>query len=326
MQAAVKNPYAFGRQLRSRVAQTRLVETMTARLKRSALAHAMRERMGADQTWGIFRDIEIETINRCNGRCSFCPVNAADDPRPLARMDAGTFSAIVGELSSMNYEGYIGLSSNNEPFLDKNIVSRIAECRSACPGARIYLYTNGTLLTFEKVTLALEAGLDSMTIDDYGDGLLLSENVQHILTELDEVSKSWMTPKVVVVLRRRTEVLRNRAGRSPNRSCTDSSAFTMYRKAGCLHPFNQLVIRPTGLASLCCNDCLGEVTMGDVTQDGLLGVWNGPEFQRVRRLLMQDGRASVGLCSYCDISCLRTSEALRLVLGGLGRVAHRTAM
>ena len=36
-----------------------------------------------DDVFPIFQTIEIETINRCNGKCSFCPVNRNIDPRSL---------------------------------------------------------------------------------------------------------------------------------------------------------------------------------------------------------------------------------------------------
>lgn len=31
----------------------------------------------------LFKNIEIETINRCNGSCSFCPVNKKENQRPF---------------------------------------------------------------------------------------------------------------------------------------------------------------------------------------------------------------------------------------------------
>ena len=33
------------------------------------------------------QDIEIETLNRCNNDCSFCPVSRGNDIRPYQKMD-----------------------------------------------------------------------------------------------------------------------------------------------------------------------------------------------------------------------------------------------
>ena len=38
--------------------------------------------------FSLFSSVEIEIINRCNGECSFCPVNRYTDPRRLKRMDS----------------------------------------------------------------------------------------------------------------------------------------------------------------------------------------------------------------------------------------------
>ena len=36
-------------------------------------------------------NIEIETFNRCNATCQFCPVNRDADPRPMKRMEESLF-------------------------------------------------------------------------------------------------------------------------------------------------------------------------------------------------------------------------------------------
>jgi biotin synthase-like enzyme len=51
----------------------------------------------------LFSYIEIETINRCNNDCAFCPVNRNDDPRPKAVMDDGLLRAIVSQLQDIDY-------------------------------------------------------------------------------------------------------------------------------------------------------------------------------------------------------------------------------
>ena len=43
----------------------------------------------------IFQGIEIETINRCNGSCSFCPINKFEDNRKLKYMESELFYSII---------------------------------------------------------------------------------------------------------------------------------------------------------------------------------------------------------------------------------------
>ena len=43
----------------------------------------------------VFTYIGIETINRCNGKCSFCPVNIKQPQRPYAKMTDEIFNSII---------------------------------------------------------------------------------------------------------------------------------------------------------------------------------------------------------------------------------------
>ena len=311
------------RRLFRSVSQSWLMESLGVGLRRRMTAQGMRECCHDDGICALFRDVEIETVNRCNGSCSFCPVNASSDSRQMATMTDGLFERIISELSGLDYDGLIGLSSNNEPFIDKNIISRIRLCREACPKARLYLYTNGTLINGETVLDAIRAGLDKMVIDDYSDNLVLSAHARSIVEALDRPENSWAASKVDVVIRKRNEVLRNRAGRAPNKPCGSYRSFKHYADLGCTKPFKQLVIRPTGQVSLCCNDTLGEVTLGDVSRDGLLGVWNGSEYQKVRNHLLTEGRRGLMLCASCDTPCYGVLDMARFLCSSKVRKCYR---
>ena len=69
-----------------------------------------------DDEKNLFNSIEIETINRCNNDCSFCPVNREKDIRSFAKMSDEIFYKIIDELHDMDYAKGINLFSNNEPL------------------------------------------------------------------------------------------------------------------------------------------------------------------------------------------------------------------
>lgn len=71
----------------------------------------------------LFQYIEIETYNRCNGVCDFCPVSIKNEKRSLKKMDESLFKKIIDQLSEMDYRGKLAIFSNNEPFLDDRIVT-----------------------------------------------------------------------------------------------------------------------------------------------------------------------------------------------------------
>ena len=239
----------------------------------------------------LFDHVEIETINRCNGTCSFCPVSVGNDVRTKAKMSNELFNKIIDELAAMKYSGRLSLFSNNEPFLDERIIDFQKIAREKLPEARLHLFTNGSLLSVEKF-IEIMPYLDELVIDNYNQELKLNEPVEKIYKYCLEHEE--LKNKVTISLRKKEEILTSRGGNAPNRNKTvDVSDY------GCLLPFFQLIIRPDGKVSLCCNDALGENTLGDLNHQSLMDVWRGEEHMRIIEAISR-GRSSIKQCSNCD--------------------------
>lgn len=235
--------------------------------------------------------VEIETINRCNNDCSFCPVNRNDDTRPYKKMSQELFEKIIDELAAMDYSGYISLFSNNEPLIDVRIYDFIRYARNKLPKAIHCLYTNGMLLDEDKY-LELTKYLDYLVIDNYNDELKLDDNIQSIV---DKYENEETNCKVSVLVRKKTQVLLNRGGVAPNRDHNDQFV------SACVFPFMQLIIRPDGKISRCCQDALAKTTLGDVNTSSIQEVWEGKEYQEFRKNMYTEGRCSVDFCRNCDM-------------------------
>lgn len=128
-----------------------------------------------------FQDIQIETCNRCNNDCPFCPANRNNDTRKPRFMDEELFYSIIDQLYAMDYHGTISLFSNNEPLLDGRILKFVEYARKCLPNAIHYLYTNGILLNAEKFS-ALVKNLDVLIIDNYDDNFQLIPSVEKTLS------------------------------------------------------------------------------------------------------------------------------------------------
>lgn len=241
----------------------------------------------------LFSHIEIETINRCNGICSFCPVNRNEDPREKAVMSEELFKSIVGQLEELQYLGRFTTFSNNEPLLDDRIIEFNKYAREHLPKARIHMYTNGTLLTLDKFKELVQY-LDELIIDNYNQELNLIRPCQEIKTYIESHPELELNKKVTIVLRKPQEILTSRGGDAPNRK-----DLREYPDDRCLLPFRQMIVRPTGQVSLCCNDALGKWTLGDLTKETITDVWYGTKFTKVREALYK-GRQYCGNCKYCD--------------------------
>ncbi len=238
----------------------------------------------------LFKYIEIETVNRCNGVCEFCPVNANAVQREYKKMDRALYMSIIRQLTELNYEGKVALFSNNEPFLDERIIEFAEYARVHLPKAYIYLFTNGTLLTDERY-LSIMPYLNRMHIDSYvSNEKSEPEKVLHIK---DLAKRYGYEDRMTYSLIPLDAIRSSRGGEAPNKKIKEPI------NALCRLPFIQMVIRPDGKVSLCCNDALGKITLGDITEKSIIDIWNGTEFHKVRTEMMV-GRKTISLCKGCD--------------------------
>ena len=281
----VYNPYEFNPE----VDESSWINKVSSRKNRHYFLLCYAKQLYAQQP--LFEGIEIETYNRCNGVCEFCPVSAGNDTRKEQKMSMELFHKIIDELSAIKYDRRLSLFSNNEPFLDERIIDFHEYARKQCPKARIHLFTNGTKLTLDKFQRIIDY-LDELVIDNYNVNLELLPNVKTIKDYCEKYSD--LIQKVTIALRNPKEILTTRGGDAPNRKKKVS-----FPNAGCIRPYTQMIIRPDGKVSLCCNDPLGKNTLGDVSQKSLLDVWYGEEFDKVRKSLLS-GRGSLPHCKYCD--------------------------
>lgn len=240
----------------------------------------------------MFNHVEIETYNRCNGVCEFCPVSVKADTRSEKLMPESLFYKIIGELSEMSFRGELGLFSNNEPFLDRRIIGFCKYAREKLPNAKIYIITNGTLLTMDMFIEVIDY-LDELIIDNYNAKLELTPNNVKIKNYCEDHPE--LKEKVAIVLRNPKEILTSRAGQAPNRTKTEQNSAVK-----CCLPFRQLIIRPDGKVSICCNDALGYSNMGDVNEESLVDIWWGERFKEVREKILAGGRKETGFCRNCD--------------------------
>jgi radical SAM protein with 4Fe4S-binding SPASM domain len=272
----------------------------------------------------LFSSVEIETINRCNSLCSFCPGNKRSDPRPLAYMSDELFSKILDDLASLDYAGKLALHSNNEPLLDEAIVERVRQARRKCPRAFVFIYTNGTRLSLDRARQLLDAGIDLIRIDNYSDRLKLHRNIRELVESFRQPPYVEHADKIRIVVRRLTEVLSNRGGAAPNKPSAQDDSYRYYESASCRYPFDQLVIRPDGKVSLCGNDAYGKVTLGDTNRQSLLEIWHGEDYRRLRAELATNGRKNLPVCNRCDVHTfdpdvfLERSRMLRFLNRTLG--------
>jgi radical SAM protein with 4Fe4S-binding SPASM domain len=99
-------------------------------------------------------EVRIETTNRCQARCVFCPRDKLT--RPLATMSDDHFQSLVLQCQDLGATT-ISLFGFGEPLLDPDIVRKIQFCTDL--GLDTFITTNAGLLDLDMTYNILEAGL-----------------------------------------------------------------------------------------------------------------------------------------------------------------------
>ncbi|MCD7898274.1 MAG: SPASM domain-containing protein [Planctomycetaceae bacterium] len=299
----IENNYTFYKKIRIRIQNAfpfigrRKGALSSLKIRHFTKRLAERKRVLDDHAAGhdtplLFNVVEVETVNRCNGECQFCPVNKNRDPRTTRRMDDALFEKIIAELAAIEYSGLIHLYSNNEPFLDRRIPDFARTARAKLPKARIGLSTNGLIMTRDQYRATIDS-LDFLTVNNYCDDYQLLDSHKQI-EEWTRERDDWFQ-KTKITIRNKKEFLTTRGGGAPNRD----GGINRTLSCGCHLPSHQLIIRPDGKLSICCNDATGQTTVGDVSQKGLVESWNNPEYTALRYRILED-RNILPPCRECD--------------------------
>ena len=107
------------------------------------------------------RAVKIELTGRCNYRCGFCALREREH-QPTADLDWSLFTRITGEMREAGVEE-IGLFYLGEPFCAPDLLTRaVAHVKGTLGFPYVFVTTNGSLATPERVRAVLAAGLDSL--------------------------------------------------------------------------------------------------------------------------------------------------------------------
>ena len=223
-----------------------------------------------------------------------------------------------------------------DPLLAERIRRARAVLGARCQTAVV---TNGALLTPERTAELLDAGLDWLDIsidacreETYRairrglDFALVQENARRLLAnrrnahvrirfltqraneaERDEFVRHWRSLGAHVFV----SDVSNRAGALKGFARLRSTLprGLHWRRAAravagrlapaCLAPFTTLCVLVDGRVILCCQDWAHEETYGNLAEQPLPEIWNGPRLNEARHALWQHRPEEVALCRQC---------------------------
>lgn len=274
-------------------------------------------------------NIYVETTNLCNSDCLMCPHPRMK--RAKGTMDMGVFERIVDNASNSGMRE-IGLSLMGEPFLDEILFKRVRYIKEK--GLRTTFNTNASLLSESNARLLIETEVDEIriSIDAFKKetyerirvGLCYEKvvsNIKWLIALKKEMHKKYPTitlnyvclkenysegylfynywkDKVDKIIMAFPRDWAGQIGLNGNESIHIGDSIPT--KNPCDNLWKDLVVLRDGNVALCCNDYDGKIIMGNVLEQGIMGVWNGERFRYYRKMHIADKRDKLPLCNQCS--------------------------
>lgn len=238
--------------------------------------------------------IELSLIDVCNRSCSFCPKSDVTiAPNTYQKMTMALIDKLVLDLKKINFEGAFCLCGYGEPMLHKEHIE-IANKLGEIGGVEII--TNGDLVNEKSLIKLYESKATKVIISLY-DGPEQIIKFKKMINDLkvpDEfivLRDRWYSDKIDYGVK-----LTNRVGTV---SVGNQPEVKDFSKSKCFYTAYQMLIDWNGDVFLCPQDWQRRQSMGNIMQNEIFEIWNGPVMSKYRRRLL-NGDRSLNPCNQCN--------------------------
>ncbi|MCF7986864.1 MAG: radical SAM protein [Methylovulum sp.] len=283
--------------------------------------------------------IFVDPSSACNFLCPFCPTGHRDMIDATGRfqgiMKFDMFKKIIDDLGEFAKPiKVLRMYKDGEPLLNKNLAAMIAYAKQSGFVDFIDTTTNGSLMTPERMTPLLDAGLDKINISVDGmnnaqykkftgvdfDFNTFVENVKWLYANKGACEVMIKIPGDLITESQRQEFL-DTFGDYCDRIFIENFApcwpeFDVEAHTGikitqgiyqqpirptdtCPYIFYSMSINADGLVSSCFLDWGRKLLIGDINRQGVKSIWHGEPMNALRRQHLEGKRLNNPVCSQC---------------------------
>lgn len=282
--------------------------------------------------------LQVQTINRCNAACGFCPYPYTIHLQEKQIMDDALFTKIVDEcVNEPDLHDFVPMSKN-EPLLDVKIERRVAEFkRKAQPHQLVELVTNGSPLNPARIKRLIHAGVDLITIsvnathEETYKKLMVGLSWKQVMNNLEALAKEDLS-MVNVYLRfvneheNRKELngfrkkwkgfnlfsfnINNRAGTVrdfESKAINYSNLIERIKRVAtshiyplCPYIFSMMHILENGDVPMCSNDWANREVLGNVNRQSIREIYNSPRMKQLREMMAGGRFEEIEACRECS--------------------------
>lgn len=281
----------------------------------------------------------VEPTNLCNFRCIFCPTGdkalLQKVGRPAGMMSMDLYKKIIDDIRQSGHTlRLLSLYKDGEPLLHPDFPEMVRYARDNGVSERIWTKTNGALLNPELNRKLAHCGLSWMGISveavssekylkvagTHIDYEVFKRNVKDLYEVKDpglhlyvKIADSGLSDQEKQKFYDDfspicdTIAIENLMGWSysgvkdftlgTNPDTYDGLPFT--EKDVCAYPFYVLAVNFDGSVSLCGNDWSHSTVVGNLSNEGIMDVWNGNNLYNFRKMLLTGNRCRNRACGDC---------------------------
>ena len=282
--------------------------------------------------------LQVQTINRCNAACGFCPYPYTTHLQARRVMDDALYTKIADECAAEHDLHDFVPMSKNEPLLDVKLEQRIAEFKAkARPHQMVELVTNGSALTPARAQRLMEAGVDLITVsvnasnEETYNEMMAGLSWKQIMRNIEALAKAELS-NVNVYLRFVSEQKNSRELRSFRRRWKNFNLFKfdVNNRAGTVRNYEKMVIKyniffallkrvagsrvypvcpyvfsmahilENGDMPMCANDWENREVLGNVRDQTIRAIYNSPRMNEIRELMQAGRYEEIEACRSCS--------------------------
>jgi radical SAM protein with 4Fe4S-binding SPASM domain len=255
--------------------------------------------------------LQVETMNKCNLKCTMCPITLGENKRP--NMDFELYEKIIAECGKYSSEiEMFGPYLLNEPLLDQSLPEKIKLAKKN--GLTTYIATNGTLLSTKNINALFDSGLNQLVISvdsivpEVQEKIRVGTNFDSLLKNLEnlfELKKERNDSPLIIM--RQLSFSENKTEHDNYvdywiKKGADSVVIDIAHNWGgkfseinselvgmniCKQLWEMFVIQSDGNVCLCCLDSAGEFSLGNVKDQSIYDIWHGKKFNLIRKQFLE---------------------------------------
>lgn len=263
--------------------------------------------------------IQLELIEGCNLRCSFCGLNAIrSKDNDLKLLTPKLAKTIIDRIEEEGWTSRLEFAMHGEPTLNSQGLEIVTEFRSRLPKHHLMMTSNGGGLLKDPTKL-IDGYLRSLNVLalDWYEGVKI---VPKLLEQYKGIYKPLYYPQEpkanphrrrklnehdLVIVQDIAKATKGTHSTLNNHAGSGSPPNQNAQGKRCAKPFRELSIRWDGSVAICCNDWPGYYKCGNILDSSLDEIWNGSAFVAARKKLYH-GERDFGPCNGCDATSYRT--------------------